>query len=312
MKILVTGGAGFIGSHVADAYINQGHQVVIIDDLSTGVKANINPKAKFYEADIRSSPAAQIVLNEQPDLINHHAAQIRIDIAVKDPRLDADVNIFGTLNLLQAAQEAKSVKKIIFASTGGAMYGPKPTPFVETMIPQPLSPYGISKRAGELYLYFYKTQSGINYTALRYANVYGPRQNPHGEAGVVAIFCDNFLTGKQPVINGDGKQTRDYVYVSDVVQANLLATATDVTGEYNIGTGIATDVNTIYNLIRQEFASDKQAIHGPARPGEQPTSSLDYSLAQAKLGWTPTVSLKNGIHSTVEFFKNQKEKSLTT
>ena len=303
MKILVTGGAGFIGSHVADAYINQGHQVCIIDNLSTGVKANLNPQAKFYELDIRSAEAAAVIQTEQPDLISHHAAQIRVDIAAKDPILDAQINILGFLNLLQAAKNVKSVKKIILASTGGAMYGPKPTPFVETMIPQPLSPYGISKRADELYLYFFKQQYGINYVALRYANVYGPRQNPHGEAGVIAIFCDKFLTHQQPVINGDGQQTRDYVYVSDVVQANLLATEKNVIGEYNIGTSIETDVNQIYDLVRQEFGSDQQAVHGPPRPGEQQTSSLDCSLAQAQLGWQPTVSLKDGIHSTVDFFK---------
>ena len=306
MKILVTGGAGFIGSHIVDAYINQGHEVIIIDNLSTGVKSNLSPQAKFYELDIRSPEAAQVVRSETPDLISHHAAQIRVDIAAKDPIFDVQVNILGFLNLLQSAQEVKSVKKIILASTGGAMYGPKPTPFVETMIPQPLSPYGISKHADELYLYFYQQQYGIDYTALRYANVDGPRQNPHGEAGVVAIFCDKFLTHQQPVINGDGKQTRDYVYVSDVVKANLIATEKNVTGEFNIGTGIETDVNQIYDLVRQEFNSQQQAVHGPPRPGEQPTSSLDYSLAQAKLGWQPTIPLKDGIRSTVEFFKHQK------
>lgn len=307
MKILVTGGAGFIGSHVADAYINQGHQVVIIDNLSTGIKANLNPQAKFYQADIRSPQAAQVILNERPELINHHAAQIRVDVATNDPILDAQINILGFLNLIQAAKKVNSVKKIIFSSTGGAMYGHKQTPFVETMIPQPLSPYGISKRAGELYLYFYREQYGLDYTALRYANVFGPRQNPHGEAGVVAIFCEKLLTGQQPIINGDGKQTRDYVYVTDVVTANLLATEKNVTGEYNIGTGIETDVNQIYDLVRQEFNSDKPTIHGPARPGEQQTSSLDCSLVQTKLGWQPTVLLKDGIHLTVDFFKHKSD-----
>ena len=305
MKILVTGGAGFIGSHIADAYINQGHQVSIIDNLSTGVKTNLNPQAKFYELDIRSPEAAQVIRDEQPDLINHHAAQIRVDIAAKDPILDAQINILGFLNLLQAAKDVKSVKKIILASTGGAMYGPKSTPFVETMLPAPLSPYGISKLADEHYLYFYREQYGIDYAALRYANVYGPRQNPHGEAGVIAILCDNFLTSKQPVINGDGKQTRDYVYISDVVKANLLATEKDIIGEYNIGTGIETDVNQIYDLVRQEFNSQQQAVHRPPRPGEQQTSSLDYSLAKDELGWQPSIALTDGIHSTVAFFKNR-------
>ena len=305
MKILVTGGAGFIGSHLADAYIDQGHQVIIIDNLSTGVKDNLHPKAKFYELDIRSSAAQDVVKKEQPEIINHHAAQIRVDIAANDPILDANVNIIGFLNLLQAAKDTQSIKKVILASTGGAMYGPKPTPFVETMLPQPLSPYGISKHADELYLYFFRQQYGIDYTALRYANVYGPRQNPYGEAGVISIFCDKLLAGQQPVINGDGTQTRDYVYIADVVKANLLATEKIAVGEYNIGTGIETDVNQIYDLVCQALGKDVQAIHGPPRPGEQPTSRLNFDLAKEKLCWEPTVSLTNGIALTVAFFKQK-------
>lgn len=303
MKILVTGGAGFIGSHVADAYIQAGHEVIIFDDLSTGVKENINPKAKFYEVDISSDEAGDIFLKEKPDILNHHAAQIRIDVAVKDPIRDLETNTIALIRLMERAKEAKFLKKVIFASTGGAMYGHKQTPFVETMIPQPLSPYGISKRSSELYLNFYQEQYQIPYVALRYANVYGPRQNPHGEAGVVAIFCNALLTGTQPVINGDGTQTRDYVFVADVVKANLLATEKDSIGELNIGTGIETDVNRIYELVAADLESQVKPEHGPARPGEQRTSSLSYALAEEKLGWQPSVDLETGIKETVQFFK---------
>lgn len=303
MKILVTGGAGFIGSHVADAYVEAGHEVVIFDNLSTGVKENLNPQAKFYEVDVRSDQASELFINEKPDILNHHAAQIRVDISVKDPILDATINTTALLRLMEAAKDKNFLKKVIFASTGGAMYGHKPTPFNETMIPQPLSPYGISKRASELYLNFYQEQYGVKYTALRYANVYGPRQNPHGEAGVVSIFCEKLLSDQQPIINGNGTQTRDYVFVSDVVNANMLTTKTDITGEYNIGTALETDVNTIYRLVAQEINPSIQAQHGPPRPGEQKTSSLDYSLAHDEIGWEPTIKLEQGIKRTVEFFK---------
>ena len=307
MKILVTGGAGFIGSHIADTYIDNGHEVIIFDNLSTGVKKNLNPKAQFFEVDIRSDKAADIFISEKPDVLNHHAAQIRVDIAAKDPIMDLNINTVGLLKLMQAAKDKKFLKKVIFASTGGAMYGHKGTPFTEKMIPQPLSPYGISKRASELYLNFYKQEYKIPYVALRYANVYGPRQNPHGEAGVVSIFSENLLSNKQPVINGDGKQTRDYVYISDVVSANMLATDKEISGEFNIGTAVETDVNQIYELISQKINPRIQADHGPFRPGEQATSSLDSSLAKKSLGWQASVNLKTGIKHTVEFFKKKHQ-----
>lgn len=305
MKILVTGGAGFIGSHVVDAYISAGHEVIIFDNFSTGVKDNLNPKAKFFEVDIRSDEASDVFKKKKPELLNHHAAQIRVDLAAKDPIMDLNVNTVGLLKLLQAGIEANFLKKVIFASTGGAMYGHKQTPFKESMIPQPLSPYGISKRASELYLNFYHKEYGLNYTALRYANVYGPRQNPHSEAGVISIFCDKLLTGKQPVINGDGEQTRDYVFVQDVVNANLLATKKDVTGEYNIGTATETNVNRIYKLVKDQINPDQAAKHGPSRVGEQSTSSVDFSLAKAKLSWKPNIDLDSGIKQTVSFFKQK-------
>ncbi len=305
MKVLVTGGAGFIGSHVADAYVAAGHEVVIFDNLSSGVKDNLNPQAKFYQVDIRSDQAAEIFTQERPDILNHHAAQIRVDISVKDPILDATINTIALVKLMEATKDKGWLKKVIFSSTGGAMYGNKQTPFVETLTAQPLSPYGISKRAAELYLNFYFTQYNIKYTALRYANVYGPRQNPHGEAGVVSIFCEKLLSGQTPIINGDGLQTRDYVYVGDVVRANILATEIDVVGEYNIGTMTETNVNQIYDLIAEDINPQVQVQHGSAKAGEQRTSSLDYSLAKEKLSWEPTISLPEGIKKTVDFFKQK-------
>jgi UDP-glucose 4-epimerase len=302
MKILVTGGAGFIASHIVDALIERGDEVVVIDDLSTGVEANLNPEAKFVKVDIRSDEAYELVKSSGFDLIDHHAAHIHVGRSVEKPRFDADVNIMGTLNLLNAAKDSGTVKQVIFASTGGAMYGDKDTPFEETMIPQPFSPYGISKRACELYMYFFMNQYGITYTSLRYANVYGPRQNPHGEAGVISIFFEALEEGKQPVINGDGKQTRDYVFVADVVRANMLAVDQQVAGEFNIGTGVETDVNQIYDLVAGAADSKVKAKHGPERPGEQQTSSLNYDKAKKVLGWKPQVHLDKGITATKEFF----------
>lgn len=302
MRILVTGGAGFIASHVVDTYVAAGHEVIVFDDLSTGRKENLNEQAIFFEVDIRSPEAFEIIKREKPDVINHHAAHIHVGRSVLDPQHDADINIFGSLNLLKAAKESGSVSHVIFAATGGAMYGPKPTPFIESMIPQPLSPYGISKRAVELYLFFYQETHGISFTSLRYANVYGPRQNPFGEAGVISIFLEKLKHNEQPVINGDGKQTRDYVFVGDVAHANKLALDKKPSGEFNIGTTIETDVNEIYSLVRQAAGASIEASHGPARAGEQQTSSLDYSKAKNMLGWEPRVDLEQGIKQTADYF----------
>lgn len=309
MRILVTGGVGFIGSHVVDAYAAGGHEVGIIDDLSTGVKENINPKAKFWQGSVADVDFIDRVIDEfKPEILNHHAAHIHVGRSVADPLFDATVNIDGTINLMQALVKAGRCKKVIFASTGGAMYGNKQTPFTEDMAEAPLSPYGVSKRAAELYLGFYREQYGIKFTALRYANVYGPRQNPHGEAGVVSIFAKNILGNKQPVINGNGKQTRDYVYVEDVAAANELALAKDASGIFNIGTGLETDVNEIFRLVNQEFGADRQEVHGPPRPGEQETSSLSYDKARKELGWEPKVKLPDGIKMTVEWFKKNPQR----
>ena len=309
MRVLVTGGAGFIGSHIVDRYVAEGYDVAIIDDLSTGVKENINPNVRFYQGTITDKEfAAMVVEKERWEVLNHHAAHIHVGRSVADPLFDATVNIDGTINLMQSLVKVGSCKKVIFASTGGAMYGNKQTPFTEDMAEAPLSPYGVSKRAVELYLGFYREQYGIKFTVLRYANVYGPRQNPHGEAGVVSIFAKNILGNKQPVVNGDGRQTRDYVYVEDVAAANELVLAREAGGIFNIGTGVETDVNEIFRLVNHEFGSDFREVHGPPRPGEQETSCLSFDSAKRELGWDPKVELAEGIKMTVEWFKKNPKR----
>lgn len=309
MKILVTGGAGFIASHIVDAYINLGHRVVVVDDLSTGKKSYVNKKAKFYLADIRDGKKIQRIINkEKPEVINHHAAQISVRVSVEDPFLDSEINIFGLLNILEAGR-TNGLKKIIFASSGGVVYGEAskiPTP--EDYHPlRPLSPYGVTKLASENYLHFYFQAYRIPYIALRYGNVYGPRQNPHGEAGVVAIFTLKLLRNETSIINGDGKQTRDYVYVGDVVEANKLSLKTNITGSFNIGTGIETDVIELYSKLRKVIGSRKKAKFGPAKNGEQRRSCLSFNLAERKLGWKPQVNLSSGFSDTVSYFRRYEK-----
>lgn len=305
MKILVTGGAGFIASHVADRYLALGHEVVIIDNLVTGQRENIPPGATFYETDICDQNVAEIFQKEKPDIVNHHAAQMDVRKSVEDPIYDATVNVLGSLNILQNCVRA-GVKKFIFASTGGAIYGEQDYfPADENHPLRPLSPYGITKLTSEKYLYFYQQSYGMRYTILRYANVYGPRQNPHGEAGVVAIFTTRMLLGEKPIINGDGKQTRDYVFVGDVVRANELALEKGDNRIYNVGTGVETDVNSLFTLIRKHVGKEVAELHGPAKPGEQMRSVLNYSLIQKELGWSPSVTLEEGLKQTVEFFKKK-------
>ncbi|MGA9406035.1 MAG: NAD-dependent epimerase/dehydratase family protein [Bacteroidota bacterium] len=305
MNILVTGGAGFIGSNIVDAYVQAGHTVVIVDDLSTGSLKNVNPRAKFHKIDLRD-PALENVFKEIPiEVINHHAAQMDVRKSVADPKFDASVNILGMLNLFEFGIR-HGVKKIIFASTGGAIYGEQDYfPADEQHPLRPLSPYGITKLATEKYLFYYHAIYGIQHTILRYANIYGPRQNPHGEAGVVAIFADKMLKSEQPVINGDGKQTRDYVYVSDVVRANVLALSHSSSDIFNIGTGKENDVNTLFRIIKKFSGATCEEKHAEAKMGEQLRSVIDHAKAKKILGWEPAVTLEEGLRKTVEFFREK-------
>lgn len=308
MRIMVTGGAGFIGSHIVDVYIEAGHEVVVVDDLSTGARENLHPQASFVRANIQDPALRKLIVDEKIDAINHHAAQMDVRRSVADPLFDAQVNILGLLNVLEGAREA-GVRKIIFASSGGTVYGEQLFfPADESHPTLPISPYGVSKLTGERYLSFYRAEYGIPYVALRYANVYGPRQNPHGEAGVVAIFTLRLLAGEQPVINGDGKQSRDYVFVGDVAHANLAALQVDYTGSINIGMAIETDVNTLFAELCSLTQSAASEEHGPAKSGEQRRSVLAWGHAQRVLGWCPDIAIADGLRQTVEFFRARHAK----
>lgn len=305
MRILVTGGAGFIGSHVVDALLEAGHDVAVVDDLSSGRRENVDPRARFFRVDVQAAEIADIMAAERPEVLCHHAAQMDVRRSVADPAFDARVNILGLLNLMEHGRQ-HGLRRVVFASTGGAIYGEQEVyPAPETHPTAPLSPYGVSKLASERYLHFYAQAYGIPYVALRYANVYGPRQNPHGEAGVVAIFTEKLLRGEQPTINGDGRQTRDYVYVGDIVRANLAALTTSFVGALNLGTGRETDVNELYERICRACGLEVAPRHGPARPGEQRRSAVDSRLAATVLGWRPEVDLAEGLGRTVAWFRSR-------
>ncbi len=300
---MITGGAGFIASQIQDAYIQADHEVAVLDNLVTGVRANLNPQAKFYEADIRSVAAEHAIIDFKPDVINHHAAQMDVRKSVADPLYDCEVNGLGMLRLLEAGRKV-GVGRFIFSSSGGAVYGEQETfPADECHATHPASPYGITKLLGDKYLQFYTDTYGIPFVSLRYANVYGPRQNPHGEAGVVAIFITKLLKGETPVIHGDGLQTRDYVFVTDVVAANLLALKPEAQGIYNIGTGVETNVIELYENIVQALALDKPAQFGPGKAGEQRRSSIASARIQRELGWQPAKALPVGVQETVAYFR---------
>ncbi len=308
-RILVTGGAGFIGSHIADALVAEGHEVHVLDNLSSGSEEQIPPEAHFHHLDVRDAGARELMEKGGFDVLIHHAAQMDVRRSVADPLYDADVNVMGLLNLMEGARLG-GVRKVLFASTGGAIYGePQYVPQDETHEQQPLSPYGITKLVSEKYLHFYYHVYGIPYISLRYANIYGPRQNPHGEAGVVAIFTERMLRGEQPIINGPGTQTRDYLYVEDVVRGNLAALAYEGVDIFNLGTGIETDVNRLFQLLRTYTGVDIEEVHGPAKPGEQQRSVLDYRKAAKKLGWKPLVVLEEGLQRTVQWFKEKLGKT---
>jgi UDP-glucose 4-epimerase len=303
LKIVVTGGAGFIASHIVDAYLEMGHEVHIIDDFSTGREENVNHRATVHRLDIADARAATLIREIKPAVLSYQAAQMDVRRSVDDPMFDARINILGFLNLLEAGKDA-GVSKVIFASSGGAVYGDKePIPAAEDHATEPLSPYGVSKKTGELYLAYYHGAFGLPYIALRYANVYGPRQSSHGEAGVVAIFIARFLSGKSPVINGDGRQTRDYVYVGDVMRANVAALNSDYVGPVNIGTGKETDVVSLCELLRDGLATPLEALHGPAKIGEQRRSAVVAALAERVLGWKPQMTLESGLAETIAYYR---------
>jgi UDP-glucose 4-epimerase len=305
--VCVTGGAGFIGSHVAEAFLAQGRRVLILDNLSGGRRENVPAGAELHVLDVRSKEAADLVRDSGVEILVHHAAQMDVRRSVEDPVFDADVNILGSLNLAEAARRG-GVRQILFASTGGAIYGEQDSfPADESHPARPLSPYGVAKLAFERYLYFYFVTYGLNATCLRYANVYGERQNPHGEAGVVAIFLNRLLAGEAPTINGDGLQTRDYVHVSDVVRANLAAAGLPGFHIYNVGTGVETSVVDLYQELARAVGSDLQAKHGPGKPGEQQRSSVDAGLIRRELGLPEPLPLREGLARTAAWFREKAE-----
>ena len=303
-KILITGGAGFIGSHVADGYLACGHEVVVVDDLSTGHRRNLPDRARFYEADLTDGDELALILqSEKPEIVNHHAAQKSVRMSVEDPAEDARINIIGSLRLLELSRRV-GVRKVLFSSTGGAIYGEAtqiPTP--EEYPAWPVSPYGVAKLSVEHYLFYYAEQFGLPSVVLRYANVYGPRQDPHGEAGVVAIFGERLLAGQETVIYGDGEQTRDYVYVADLVRANVAALGDAVRGTFNIGTGVETTVNELYRQLLAVMGQERPARAAPPRAGEQRRSAVDIRKAAREMDWRPEVTLREGLARTVAYFK---------
>lgn len=303
-KILVTGGAGFIGSHVVDLFVDNGFEVVVLDDLSTGRASNLNPSAKFYRMDIRDPKVREVFEAERPDFVSHHAAQMDVRRSVAQPLFDADVNILGSVNLIESAKEF-GVKRFVYISTGGAVYGePERVPCEETDPINPICQYGASKHTVEHYLYMYHVNYGLKYTVLRYPNVFGPRQDPHGEAGVVAIFTGKMMAGEPVTINGDGQQTRDYVYVRDCAYANYLAVSVDhQPGIYNLGWGLPTSVNEIFTTLARVTGYNQSAGYGPAKVGETRHIYLNASKVKRDLGWSATVSLEEGLKQTVEYFK---------
>ena len=319
MKILVTGGAGFIGSHIVDALLAAGHEVAVLDDLSSGSRDNLPPGVPLHLADIVDAAAVgRAVAAEKPDAICHQAAQMSVSRSVREPLFDAQVNCIGLINVLDAAVR-QGCGRFVFASSGGVLYGDVTTPAPESTPANPVSPYGITKWVGERYLKFYAEEHGLAAVALRYSNVYGPRQNPHGEAGVVAIFCKKLLAGEPATINGDGRYVRDYVYGPDVARANLIAVTADLPAvqpktltSLNIGTGIGTDVNELESKLRQAMAGvlagrGRDAAlppprHGPARPGDLRSNLVDASRARQVLGWEPTVSFADGLARTAAWF----------
>lgn len=304
-RILVTGGAGFIASHIADAYIVAGHEVTVVDNLSTGDRTNLNPKAHFVEGDLRNLDVTALIRDRNIQIVNHQAAQVDVRKSVEDPAADAEVNIVASVRLIKAAVDT-GVEKFIFASSGGAAYGePVEYPQTENHPVAPMSPYGCAKASVEHYLRSFQLTHGLHYVALRYANVYGTRQSTRGEAGVIAIFVSRLLTGQPVIINGDGLQTRDYVFVEDVVRANVAATFQSLVGPFNVGTGIETSVNHLAEQLRHLTTPDAKFEHGPAKKGEQKRSVLDGGLLRRAANLPEPVHLDQGLRFTVEWFRTR-------
>jgi len=305
VKTLVTGGAGFIASNVVDAYVEAGHQVVVVDNLSSGNRANLNPAATLYEVDIRSDDLLDVLSKERPEVVNHHAAHIDVRRSVADPLYDASINIQGSINLLEACRKT-GVRKVIYISSGGAMYGePEYLPCDEAHPVKPLSPYGASKHTVEHYCHMYRENFGLSYTILRYPNVYGVRQDPYGEAGVIAIFTEKMLKGQPVTIYGTGEQERDFIYVGDCVTANLLSLQGGDGREYNLGWGIGTTINEIYQELKVATGYSLDANYGEAKTGETFRIYLDTTRIRQELNWAPAVPLREGIARTVQFFRDR-------
>lgn len=307
MKILVTGGAGFIGSHVVDAYVAAGHTVAVLDDFSTGKREHVSPEVRLYEGSIEDADVVRHAINEfQPEIINHHAAQISVVVSVQQVAVDASRNILGTINILESARQSPSVKKIIYASSGGAMYGNAevvPTP--ETAPSNAEAPYGLSKFVAEQYVWLYTKMAHFTATVLRYSNVYGPRQDPHGEAGVCAIFAQRMIDGDEVTIFGDGNQLRDYIYVGDIVKANMLVLDKGDGEAFNVCTGVGTSTNEVYQILKAVTGYEKEAVRAPERAGEAKRAILDPAKIERQLGWRPTVDFATGSKETIAWYRSK-------
>jgi UDP-glucose 4-epimerase len=298
MKVVVTGGAGFIGSHTADVYVDAGHAVVVVDNLSSGKAENVHPAAHLVEMDINDPALEDLFMSERPDVVSHYAANASVSRSVPEPVFDATENVLGTLRVLEAARKA-DVGKFVYISSGGAMYGnPEYLPMDEGHPSNPISPYALSKHTGERYVRLYGLEHGMRWSSLRYANVYGPRQDPFGEAGVVAIFCRNLLDGVAPEIHWDGEQTRDFVYVGDCARANLLVLEAGDGCAYNVGTGVGTSINTLFRVLTEIAGIDVEPRQGPRRPGDARHSYLDCTKIERQLGWQAEIGLREGLGKT--------------
>jgi UDP-glucose 4-epimerase len=310
VKTVVTGGAGFIGSHIVDALLAAGHDVAVADNLVTGKLSNLEPRARFYRVDVVTPEFRDVVRRESPELVYHEAAQMSVKKSTDDPLYDATVNVLGLINVLEACVAA-GVRKIVFASSGATYGNPEYLPIDEAHPQRPESPYGITKMVAEHYLHYYALDRGLQYTALRYGNVYGPRQDSMGEAGVVAIFARQLLTKGTPVIHWDGEQTRDYVYVGDVARANLLAASAGDGRCYSIATGQGTSVNQILRMLCHVIGANVEPLRAPRRPGDLRAAFFDTSLARAELGWEPTVSLERGLRTTLDYCRSEMMRAST-